>query len=141
SLMAALLAAISTRDDDVQLVLVGDADQLPAVGTGDVLRQLTTSGAGVTQEQRALLRSVFTALEEAGAGDRTSGPGALFEAMDDADEGTLAAATARLRVRFRQATDESGRQIVALADRMARGEAPTTEGPEGIARVKSAGDL
>lgn len=43
-LMAALLEALPWPGDDFSLVLVGDADQLPSVGPGQVLRDLVDSG-------------------------------------------------------------------------------------------------
>lgn len=130
-LMAALLAAVPSEGES-RLVLVGDADQLPAVGTGDVLRQLTTSGVGLTAAQRTLLMRALEALPE---------PRALLDEVEEVAEGSLAAATARLRVRFRQASDEGGQQIVALAERISRGEGPSTKEPEGVARVTGAADL
>ncbi len=44
-LMAALLEGLATDRPDLSIVLVGDADQIPSVGPGQVLRDLVDSGA------------------------------------------------------------------------------------------------
>ncbi len=52
-LAARLVAAVPER---ARLVLVGDADQLPSVGSGDVLRDVVRSGAVPVAELREVHR-------------------------------------------------------------------------------------
>jgi exodeoxyribonuclease V alpha subunit len=55
-LMAALLDALPIDRDGVSLVLVGDVDQLPSVGPGQVLRDLIDSGVAPVARLRTLHR-------------------------------------------------------------------------------------
>lgn len=55
-LMAALLEALPIENPDMSLVLVGDVDQLPSVGPGQVLRDVIASGVVPTARLTTLHR-------------------------------------------------------------------------------------
>lgn len=124
-LMAALLDAIPDPSNrPFTLVLVGDAEQLPAVGTGDVLGQLTSQTPAITDE-------LATKLEEMGRVVAEKVPPeaaheqlpAHLEALERDEDDPLRLAYVRLDHTFRQAPDQAGREIQALARHMNAGDA------------------
>ena len=72
-LMASLVEALpdASSQPSFALVLVGDADQLPSVGPGQVLRDLINSG--VIPVVR--LQHIYRQQHESGQGEKTEGKG------------------------------------------------------------------
>ncbi len=127
-LMAALTTALP-RARPFTLVLVGDAEQLPAVGTGDVLRQLTSSAPAASP---ALRRALTSLLDELGPETSPALAGAIA-ALPDAEDTSLAASYVRLKRPFRQADTPGGRSVRELAAAMQRAEGAAAPGADATA--------
>ena len=98
-LMHALVEALPA---DARLILVGDADQLPAVSGGAVFRDLVAKPAALDDDLRALIDDFATDQPRR-------------EPNDDVDE-TMAGHTTRLLHSYRMEGDDGGRHILELAE-------------------------
>ncbi len=132
-LMRSLLRALK---DDTRLILVGDADQLPSVGAGNVLRDILSSGALPSVRLTDIFRQSEESLIVLNAHRINRGEAPILNRRDsdfffdrrwDAEEAAQAV-VALCRTRLPKfLKTEDGRQIQVLA--------PAKKGPCGVIRL------
>ena len=137
TLMRDLLRALPTP---ARLLIVGDADQLPSVGPGDVLRSLVECGrlpvARLTRilrqrEGSTIVRAAHAVLRgelpEFSHGDSDHGEGAFFVQRDDP--------IAAQRMVVELAAERLPRKLGADANRAVQVLTPMNRGPLGVAEL------
>ncbi len=112
-MMTQLLSALPT-DRPFTLVLVGDPDQLPSVGTGDVLGQLASGSSALAPgERKQLLQRVADAAGELPPPKHHEDLNARLEEL--ADDNGPSRVHVRLTHTYRQAATRGGNRIRDLA--------------------------